>query len=106
MKLCSSDNFNSLILLYFHKFNSLILFSHKKSSRLPSYIFSFPCLKKSFSSQQKQFNVNYSHTPVLCLLFICTSDPQETKSNKCNQIEVLLLRDIRLKVSTEYCIQA
>ena len=54
--------------------------------------------RKDFSSQQKQFNVNYSHSRV----FICSSDFQETKSNKCSQIEVLLQRDYRLKVLTEY----
>ena len=63
--------------------------------------FLFSCPKTSFSFQQKQFNGNYSHTRVLCLLFICTSDYQETKSNMCNQIEVLLQRDFRLKVLTE-----
>ena len=80
-------------------YNSLILFSDKISVQLSSYIsYIFSCSKKSFSSQQKHFNVNYSHTRVLCLFFICTSYCQETKSNTCNQIGVLLQRDLRLKV--------
>ena len=89
--------FNIIILTILTIIKSLI-FSHKKSVQLSSYIYYiFSCSKKSFSSQQKQFNVNYSHTRVLCLLFICTSDCQETKSNTCNQIEVLPQRDFRLK---------
>ena len=50
--------------------------------------------------------MNYSYRRVLCLLFICTSGCQETKSNKCSQIEVLLQRDFRLKVLTELYIEA
>ena len=46
------------------------------------------------------------HSLVLCLLFICTTDYQEAKSNTYNQIEVLLQRDFRLEVLTEYCILA
>ena len=46
-------------------YNSLILFSHKKYIQL-SINSLISCPKKSFSSQQKhfnlQFNVNYSHT--------------------------------------------
>ena len=89
----------NIILTLFLISNPLILFSHKNSVQLSSYVYYiFSCSKKSFSSQQKQFNVNYSHTRVLCLLFICTSDCQETKSNTCNQTEVLLQRDFRLNV--------
>ena len=62
-----------VIVTLFLIYNSLILFSHKN---LSSH-------KKSFSSQQEQSNVNYSQG-VLCLLFICTSGCQETKSNTCN----------------------
>ena len=88
----------NIILTLFLIYNSLILFSHKKSVQLSSYMYYiFFCSKENFSSQQKQVNVNYSHTRVLCLFFICTSDCQETKSNTCNQIEVLPQRDFRLK---------
>ena len=52
----------------------------------------------------RQFNVNYSHTGVFTFhLHIRLS--QETKSNKCNQIEVLLRRDFTLKIFTKCCIQ-
>ena len=33
----------------------------------------------------------------VCLLFICTSECKETKSNRCNQIEILLQTDLRLR---------
>ena len=96
----------NIILTLFLIYNSLILFSHKKSVQLSSYIYYiFSCSQKSFSSQQKQFNVNYSHTPVLCLLFICTSDCQETKLNTCD-LEIFLQREFRLKILTEHCIEA
>ena len=96
----------NIILTLFLIYNSLILFSHKKSVQLSSYIYYiFSCSQKSFSSQKKQFNVNYSHTPVLCLLFICTSHCQETKLNTCD-LEILLQREFRLKVLTEHCIEA
>ena len=78
--------------------NSLMLFSDKKSGQFlfccPMHIF--------FSEKSLQFHVNYSHTRVftsnLCLLFICTTDSPKTKSNTCNQIEVLLERDFKLHV--------
>ena len=97
----------NIILTLFLIYNSLILFSHKKSVQFSSYIYYIIfCFTKRFSSQQKQFNLNYSHTRVLCLLFIWTSGSQETKSNVCNQTKVLLLRYFRLKVLTGYCIEA
>ena len=52
-----------LTLLLMH--NSLISFPRKKTVQLSSYIYNFfSCSKKRFSSQQKQSNVNYSHTRV------------------------------------------
>ena len=83
----------NIILALFLIYNSLILFFHKNLSS---------CSKKSFSSQQKQCNMNYSDTRVL-FTFICTSDCQ---SNTCNQTVVLLQINFRLKFLTEYSIEA
>ena len=80
--------------IMFNIYTSLILHSHKKSARLSMNCL-FSCPKKSFSSQQTlQLNVYYSNTLVLTFrLYDC----QDTKSNRCNQIEVLLQRDFKLK---------
>ena len=56
--------------------------------------------KVSFSAKVLQFNVNYLQTCVyilVCLLFSCSSEYKETKSNRCNQIGFLLQRDFRLR---------
>ena len=80
-------------------FNALILFCHKRSVQLSIYslVSLVPC-KVFFSTKfffNIQFNVNYSNTRVFTFdLYNC----QETKSNRCNQIEVLL--------QMEYWIQA
>ena len=67
---------NIILKLFFIYYNSVVLFPNKKSVQLSSCIYEkfFFTAKtmKSFSSQQKQCNVNYSHTRALCLLFICT----------------------------------
>ena len=92
-------SFNFIIIL-------IILFSLKKSVQLSIYSL-VSCPKKLFSTLSAKtlpFNVNYSNTPVFTFhLYNC----QVTKSNnRCNQIEVLLRRDFRLKSLTKYCIQA
>ena len=72
-----------------------MLFCHKKFFQLPLDISSFlSCdLKKHFNFMG-HVNVNYSHTGVFTFhLHIRLS--QETKSNKCNQIEVLFRRGFR-----------
>ena len=63
-----------------------MLFSNKKSLQLSIYSLFF-CPKKSFSSQQNHFNLMGIYIHILvCLLFSCTSDCQETKANVYNQI--------------------
>ena len=81
-----------------------MLFCHKKSVQLSLGIFSFlSCDLKKHLNFMGQFNVNYSHTGVFTFhLHIRLS--QETKSNKCNQIEILLRRGFRLNFFTKYCI--
>ena len=68
-----------------------------KSLQLSIYSL-FSCQNKSFSFQQKHFNLMWIIHIIVCLLFSCTSDCQEAKPNKLNQMVVLLQRDFRLKV--------
>ena len=51
-----------------------------------------------------QFNVNYSHAGMFTFHLHITRLSQETKSNKCNQIEGLFQRGFRPKFFTKYCI--
>ena len=51
-----------------------------------------------------QFNVNYSHAGAFTFHLHIARLSQETKSNKCNQIEVLLQRGLRVIFFTKYCI--
>ena len=101
---CLSVYINIIVTLFLI-YNSIILFSYKTSVQLSIHSL-FSCPKKSFSSQQNHFSLMWIIHILVCLLFIFTSDCQETEANKCNQIEVLLLRDFRLKDLTKYCIQA
>ena len=97
----------NIILTLFLMYNSLVLFTHKKSVQLSSYIYYIlSCSKKSFSSEQEEFNVNYSHARVLCSLFICTSTVKKLNQTRAIKIEVLLQKAFRFKVLTEYYIEA
>ena len=76
----------NIILTLFLMYNSLVLFTHKKSVQLSSYIYYIlSCSKKSFSSEQEEFNVNYSTCSCVMFTFHLYIDCQETKSNTCNQ---------------------
>ena len=84
-------------------YNSLILFSHKKIVQL-TCIFFFLLSQETFFFQTKtlQFNVNYSHICVFTFHSYVRLSRNKIKQKKCNQIEVLLQGDFRLKVLKNY----
>ena len=85
----------NIIVTFFLILNSLILFSHRKICPAVYYLFS--CPKDSISSQQKHFNLMWIIQILYPSVYFSFARLQETKSNMCNQIEVLLQRDFRLK---------